>query len=107
MKKETYIKKLEATVITDDNTVGEAKTAKKVETELKRFWKQKAVEYVRNNEPESARYFNNPGVQVDVDFNLKPTGTVKVIFSNTDRPVRYPYHQEMKRYTVHKRDLFS
>lgn len=37
MKKETYLKKLETTVITDDNTVGEAKKSKRVEAELKRF----------------------------------------------------------------------
>lgn len=109
MKKETYLKKLEATVITDDNTVGEAKKAKRVEAELKRFWKQKALEYVHNNEPDAAKYLDTPGAEVGIDFNLKPAGTVKVIvYDIYGKTLPYPpYRQELKQYTVRKRDLFS
>lgn len=46
MKKETYLQKLATTVITDENTVGEAKAAKRTEAELKRFWKKAALEFV-------------------------------------------------------------
>lgn len=109
MKKETYLKKLETTVITDDNTVGEAKAAKRVKAELKRFWKQRALEYVRQNEPDASKYFDALWVKVDVDFDLKAAGTVKVMIYNMDSiPLPYPpYRQELKRYTVRKRDLFS
>lgn len=109
MKKETYLAKLAATVITDENTVGEAKAAKRTEAELKRFWKKAALEFVRKNETEADHLIDNPWIGVDIEFNLKPTGsvTVKLLDLATPRFPYPPFYQEVKRYTVLKRNLFK
>jgi len=109
MKKETYLSKFASTEITDENTVGEAKAAKKIEAELKRFWKKAALEYIRKNEKDSAVLIDSPWIAVHMDFNLKPTGSVVVKLLDTDaRPVPYPpFHQEAKRYTILKRHLLA
>lgn len=107
MKKETYLNKLATTVITDENTVGEAKAAKRTEAELKRFWKKAALEFVRQNETEPL--LDNPWIGVDFDFNLKATGSVTIKLLDLDsRPVPYPpFHQEVKRYTIPKRSILK
>jgi hypothetical protein len=109
MKKETYLQKLAATVITDDNTVGEAKVAKRTEAELKRFWRKAALEFVRQNETEAEHLIDNPWIGVDIEFNLKPTGSVTVkLLDLAGHPLPYPpFHQEVERYTVLKRNLFK
>ena len=109
MKKETYLQKLATTVITDENTVGETKAAKRTEAELKRFWKKAALEFVRKNEIEAERLIDNPWIGVDIEFNLKPTGSVTVrLLDLASRPLPYPpFYQETKRYTVLKRNLFK
>lgn len=109
MKKTTYLEKLATTVITDENTVGEAKAAKKTEAELKRFWRKAALEFVRKNETESNQMIDNPWIGVDIEFNLKPTGSVTVKLLDLAAP-RFPYppfHHEVKRYTVPKRQLLK
>lgn len=109
MKKETYLQKLATTVITDENTVGEAKAAKRTEAELKRFWKKAALEFVRQNETEANHLIDNPWIEVNFEFNLKPTGSVTVrLLDLASRPLPYPpFHQETKRYTVPKRSLLK
>jgi hypothetical protein len=108
VKTETYLKKLAATQITDDNTVGEAKAAKRTEAELKRFWKKAALEYIRQNETDAEKLIDNPWIQVDFEFNLKPTGSVKIKLLDLDERLPYPpFYQELKRYTVLKRHLFN
>lgn len=109
MKKETYLQKLATTVITDENTVGEAKAAKRTEAELKRFWKKAAMEFVRQNETDADHLLDNPWIEANIEFNLKPTGSVTVRLLDLDsRPLSYPpFHQEVKRYTVPKRHLFK
>lgn len=109
MKKETYLQKLATTVITDENTVGEAKAAKRTEAELKRFWKKAALEFVRQNETEADPIIENPWIQVNIEFNLKPTGSVTVrLLDLAARPLPYPpFYQEVKHYTVLKRNLFK
>lgn len=109
MKKETYLQKLATTVITDDNTVGEAKAAKRTEAELKRFWKKASSEFVRQNETEADHLIDNPWIQVNIEFNLKPTGSVIVRLLDLAAP-RFPYppfYQEVKHYTVSKRSLLK
>lgn len=109
MKKETYLRKLDATVITDKNTAGEAKTAKRVESELKRFWKKSALDYLRRTEPEAVKHLDGIQFTHDVEFDLKPAGTIKVkIYDVYGTPVPYPpYRHEVTRYTVRKRDLLT
>lgn len=104
MKKETYLRKLASTEITDDNTVGEAKAAKKTETELKRFWRTSALEHIRANEADSDVKLDNPLILVDMTFNLKPNGSIVVKLLNGDRGLPYPpFHPEVKSYTIPKR----
>lgn len=109
MKQETYLRKLAATEITDENTVGEAKTAKKIEAELKRFWKKAALEYIRKNEQGAEILIDSPWIAVHMDFNLKPNGSVKIKLLDLDsRPLPYPpFHQVEKEYTILKRKLFT
>ena len=103
MKKKTYLKKLATTVITDDNTVGEAKAAKKTEAELKRFWKKAALADIKKTD--ARNLLDSPWVKLEFDFNLKPIGsvTVKVM----DREPRNPRFAELNRYRVPKHNLFN
>lgn len=109
MKQETYLRKLAATEITDENTVGEAKTAKKIKAELKRFWKKAALEYIRENEQGSEVLIDSPWIAVNMDFNLKPNGSVKVkLLDLASRRLPYPpFYQVKKEYTILKRKLFT
>lgn len=104
MKKETYLRKLAATQITDDNTVGEAKAAKKIEAELNRFWKKAALEFVSQNET----LVDCPWIKVDMDFNLKADGSIIVKLLDMDERMPYaPFYREVKHYTIPKRHLFK
>lgn len=109
MKKETYLQKLATTVITDENTVGEAKVAKKTEAELKRFWKKAALDFVRQNETETEHLIDNPWIGVDIDFNLKATGsvTVKLLDLAAQRFSYPPFYREVNQYVIPKRNLFK
>lgn len=108
MKKETYLRKLASIKLTDENTLGEAKEAKKVKNELERFWKKEAITYVMNNDDEAKRLMGFPDTKVVVDFNLKLAGTLKVklIKSGTDLPYQ-PYSQEIKSYSIRKATLLT
>ena len=106
MKKETYLRKLAMTKITDENTVGEAKAAKRIEAELKRFWKKAVLEFLRENETEFKATVNRPWIDVRFDYNLKATGTVVVQLVNTDtRGLLYPPVE--KEYRVRKNTLLA
>jgi hypothetical protein len=105
MKKTTYLEKLATTVITDENTVGEAKAAKRTETELKRFWRKAALEFVRENEQGADTLIDAPWIKVKMEYNLKPTGSVIVKLLDVDARAVFP--PEAKRYTIPKRTLFA
>jgi hypothetical protein len=109
MKKETYLRKLEAMVITDENTVAEAKTAQRVKTELKRFWKKAALEYVRKNQQPGDPNLDLPNMETDIHFDLKPNGLVIVnVLDMYSEYVPYPpYRRVEKKYSVPKKNLFS
>jgi hypothetical protein len=105
MQKITYLQKLAITQITDDNTVGEAKVAKRTETALKQFWKQAAIAHIRQNEEDGEQFIENPWIKLEFDFNLQPTGTV--IVKVIDLDARNPLFAEVKQYAVPKRHLFN
>ena len=108
MKKETYLRKLASTVITDENTVGEAKAAEKTKTELHRFLKNAAIQFVREMYTADARLFDAPYTKFVISCSLKETGSVTVKLLDTDKPVPYaPHFQEIKEYRVRKKNLFS
>ena len=103
MKKETYTTKLAATVMTDANTLGEAKEAKKLENTLKRFWKNAAIKHIKAT---TGRDLNEKWNWKDVrfDFNLKPNGSIKIeVWAEDDR---FPAVFE-ERFTVAKKDLLK
>lgn len=104
MQKITYLQKLATTQITDDNTVGEAKAAKRTEIALNQFWKKAAIAHIRQ-ETDGELLIENPWIKLEFDFNLSPTGTVTV--KAIDLDARNPLFAEMKRYTIPKRHLFN
>lgn len=102
MNKEKYEAKLAATVITDDNTIGEAKAAKKVENELKRFWKKEAIAFILKTEGKDLMAPN--WTTIAWDFDLKPGGTIRIIET--------PYTEFRQgtggtKYRILKRNLFK
>lgn len=103
MKKTTYLEKLATTVITDENTVGEAKAAKRTETALKRYLKNAALAHIEKTATDNL--LDSPWVKVEFDFNLKPTGSVTVRLFDLDS--HNPNFAELKHYTVRKSDLFN
>lgn len=105
MKKETYLRKLAMTKITDENTVGEAKAAKKIEAELKRFWRKAALESVRENEIGFDAAVDRPWINVRMDYNLKATGSVVVQLVDTD--ARGLYAPVVKEYRIRKNTLLA
>jgi hypothetical protein len=105
MQKIAYLEKLATTQITDDNTVGEAKAAKRTETALTQFWKKAAIAHIRQTETDGDEFIENPWIKLEFEFNLQPTGTVTVKVIDLD--ARNPLFAEMKRYTVPKRHLFN
>ena len=104
MLKATYINKLAATVITDDNTVGEAKKAARDKKALERFWKKAALDYVLEAEGVDLAAGEVNWQMNTFDFNLKPTGTVTIKVYACDDRVAPKY---TKSYIVPKRFLLT
>jgi len=78
MKKETYLTKLAATVLTNANTLGEAKEARKIEATLNRFWKKAALANIQKNTGRDLLEEEANWKNVRYAFNLKATGNIVV-----------------------------
>ena len=104
MDKATYITKLAATVITDNNTVGEAKKAARDKKALERFWKKAALAYVLETEGIDLAAEEVNWKMNRFDFNLKPTGTVKIEVYICDDRVAPKYSNS---YIIPKRFLLK
>ena len=104
MKKETYLTKLAATVVTDANTLGEAKEARKVETALIRFWKKAALANIQENTGRDLLAERANWKTVRYAFNIKATGNVVVELWQSDefRPAVFG-----ERFVVAKKDLLK
>jgi hypothetical protein len=78
MNKATYEIKLAKTVVTDANTVGEAKAAQRLKRALERFWKTAAIDYIRVHEGIDLAEEERNWKENRFIFNLKPTGNVTI-----------------------------
>lgn len=75
MREATYLRKHQQTKITADMTVAEARTARKVRTELARFWKDAALTHLRNQGVQvGAPHWVYPVIMT----NTRPAGVVTV-----------------------------
>lgn len=102
MNKEKYEAKLATTIITDNNTVGEAKAAKKVENELKRFWKKEALAFILETEGKDLMAPN--WTIIDWKFDLKPGGSIVI----KETPyTEFGREAGGKEYRILKRNLFK
>ena len=103
MNKETYLNKLATTVMTDANTLGEAKEAKKVENALIRFWKKAALASIKKETGRDLIAEQVHWRRVHFNVDLKATGNVVVELWFCD-----DYLQETfgERFTIAKKVLF-
>jgi hypothetical protein len=104
MNKETYQEKLAATVMTDANTLGEAKEAQKIKNALTRFWKKAALAKIHKDTGRDLMAERVHWKDVRFNFDLKPTGKVTVeqwLCDDYAPPVLG------ERFVIPKKDLFA
>lgn len=88
MNKVEYAAKLEATKVTDQNTIAEWREARKAKTALTRFWKAQALKHVRESTGEDLT--SNPYNNLVFEFNLNPTGSIIIKkYSSPETGVSY------------------
>lgn len=107
MNKEEYVAKLEATKVTDQNTIAEGREARKAKTALTRFWKTQALKYVRETTGEDLT--SNPYNNLVFEFNLNPTGSIIIKkYSAPDTGVSYSIPSSfLKEYRVPKSKILT
>ena len=104
MKKTTFLRKLEATKITKDNTVEEARAAQRTKRELETYLRKAAAAHIRATEGDELNEAN--WITVKYEFNLNPTGSVTVKVFSADSTPMVPV-KELRQYSVPKRHLFA
>lgn len=107
MNKAEYVAKLEATKVTDQNTIAEGREARKAETALRRWWKTQAIKYVLKTTGEDITA--NPYHNLKFDFNLKPTGSIIIEkYSAPDNGIGYSIPSAfIKEYRVPKGKILT
>ncbi len=78
MKRETYEAKLALTVVTDEDTVGYAKEAAKIERQLISYWKTATKKWLRENGDLDLDDLGYGEYAKFPDLNAKITGSVVV-----------------------------
>jgi hypothetical protein len=91
MKKKTYIAKYETTLVTEKSSVSEVKQAKKTASELRKFMKQKALDYFKRTEGvDLIEEVKNSKYDSKIQYKLdeKPTGDIVVEVLHLDKASR-------------------
>ncbi len=108
MNKLTYENKFRATQITNSNTVGEAKEARRLEGTLRKFWEETTLNYIKATTRRDLKA--EVGVQysyktLKFTYDLKPDGSVRVEVIQRDEFSSRTY--VMETFTILKRKLYS
>lgn len=107
MNKVEYASKLEATEVTDQNTIAEGREARKAKTALTRWWKTQALKYVREYLGEDLTA--NAYTDLVFEFNLNPTGSIIIKkFSAAETGITYSVSSSLlKEYRIPKSKILT